>query len=205
MMPNAEFANSNADFAKLGVLMITSDIDAYTRLQASLANDYALKRLPDAENPLNIGLAGTKQDIILILREDVTTGYLEGWRDVIAETQTPVILFTDFDQDRLAPIAIRYGITSVVVAGFEPQRVPTLIEVSIERFKLYQGIRNELTKSQEELAARKVIERAKGLLMEKKQLNEQDAYRSLRELAMHQSKSIKEVAETLILYSDLLP
>ena len=95
--------------------------------------------------------------------------------------------------------------TSFVVDGLVAARVPTLIEVTMERFKLSEALRNELLKSQEELAARKVIERAKGLLMDKKQLNEQEAYRTLRELAMRQSKPIKDVAETLLMYSDILP
>ena len=196
---------ANADTSQLSVLVITSDDNAYAHLKASLANHYALQRLPDAENPINIGISDLQQDIILILRADVLPSYLEGLRDLVSQMQTPIILFADSDPDHLAPMAIRYGITSVVIAGFEPRRVPTLIEVSIERFKLHQALRSELMRSREELAARKVIERAKGILMEKKQLNEQDAYRRLRELAMHQSKSIKEVAETLILYSDILP
>ncbi len=196
---------ANSDVARLKVLTITSDVDAYTRLQSSLNGEYALQRVPDIEDKLSLGLSQTAQDIVLIVRSDVSAPYLESWRDLIAQTPMPVILFAETDRDRVASTAIRYGITSFVVAGFEPRRVPTLIEVTIERFKLHQALRNELTKSQEELAARKVIERAKGLLMEKKQLNEQEAYRRLRELAMRQSKSIKEVAETLILYSDILP
>ena len=196
---------TNSDVAKLKVLTITSDVDAFARLQSSLDSEYALQRVPDVDDKSSLGLSQTAQDIVLIVRSDVTAPYLESWRDLIAQTPMPVILFAETDPHRVAPIAIRYGITSFVVAGFEPRRVPTLIEVSIERFKLHQALRTELTKSQEELAARKVIERAKGLLMEKKQLNEQEAYRRLRELAMRQSKSIKEVAETLILYSDILP
>ena len=114
-------------------------------------------------------------------------------------------MFVKRDPEKLAATAIRFGITSYVVDGYELNRVPTVIELSLERFKLQQALQDQLQKSQEELAARKVIERAKGLLMERKDLNEQDAYRSLRELAMRQSKSIKEVSETLILYSDLQP
>ena len=196
---------ANAGASKVSVLVITSDMDAFMSLQTSLDGDYVIQRLEDAQDSQSIHIPGARQDIVLILRSDLSADYLEGLRALIAETPMPVILFLDSDPDHLAPAAIRYGITSVVVDGFEPKRVPTLIDVSIERFKLDQALRRELSKSQEELAARKVIERAKGLLMEKKQLDEQEAYRKLRELAMHQSKTIKEVSETLILYSDILP
>ncbi len=144
-------------------------------------------------------------DLLLFRLKTVELTSLELIKQMIDATPMPVMIFADDDPDQLAPIAIRYGITSFIVAGFEVRRVPTLIEVTIERFKLHNALRSELMKSQEELAARKVIERAKGLLMDRKQLNEQEAYRSLRELAMRQSKPIKEVAETLLLYSDILP
>lgn len=196
---------ANTDSTKVSVLVVTSDMGAFMSLQTCLGESYTLQRLEDAEDPKKIGIPGARQDIALILRPDLSEVYLEGLRALIAETPMPVILFLETDSKQLARSAIRSGITSVVVDGFEPKRVPTLIDVSIERFKLDQALRRELSKSQEELAARKVIERAKGLLMEKKQLDEQSAYRKLRELAMHQSKTIKEVSETLILYSDILP
>jgi response regulator NasT len=196
---------ANADSSKVSVLVITSDMDAFMNLQRCLDSEYALQRLEDANDPKDIGIPGAQQDIVIILRSELSAIYLEGLQGLIAETPMPVILFLKSDPEHLAPAAIRYGITSVVVDGFEAKRVPTLIDVSIERFKLDQALRRELSKSQEELAARKVIERAKGLLMEKKQLDEQSAYRKLRELAMHQSKTIKEVSETFILYSEILP
>ena len=109
------------------------------------------------------------------------------------------------DPYRTARAAIRLGITSFVVDAFEAARMPTLIDVTLERFEQAQSLRNELVKSQEELAARKVIDRAKGLLMDRKNMSEEEAYRALRELAMRQAKPIREVAETLLTYSELLP
>ncbi|MCR9271161.1 MAG: ANTAR domain-containing protein [Hyphomonadaceae bacterium] len=197
--------DTHTDVSKLKVLVMTSEAEAYSQLVAAHGQTYALQHLPDTSDPLSIGSSAGDYDIALILRAELTANYLEQLRALIAEAPLPVIVFVDDDPYNIAPIAIRYGITSFVVAGFDPRRIPSLIEVSLERFKLHEALRSELVKSQEELAARKIIERAKGLLMEKKQLNEQEAYRRLRELAMRQSKPIKEVAETLILYSDILP
>lgn len=195
----------HADSKKLNVLMITSDVDSYINLQSSLGGNYSLQKVDEPDNMEDIGIQGARHDIVLILREILPSRYLEGLKTLIADAPAPILLFVEDDPYNLAPTAIRYGITTVVVDRFKPKRVPKLIEVSIERFQLYQTLKNELTKSQEELAARKVIERAKGLLMDKRQLSEQEAYRTLRELAMRQSKPIKEVAETLLIYSDILP
>mgnify|MGYP001793124702 FL=1 len=144
-------------------------------------------------------------DIVLFVKASLDATDLERISSMLAAVPIPVLVFVDSDPHSVARPAIRAGVTSFVVDGLVAARVPTLIEVTMERFKLSEALRNELLKSQEELAARKVIERAKGLLMDKKQLNEQEAYRTLRELAMRQSKPIKDVAETLLMYSDILP
>jgi len=144
-------------------------------------------------------------DIVLFVKASLDNNDLERISSMLTAIPMPFLVFVDSDPNSIARPAIRAGVTSFVVDGLVAARVPTLIEVTMERFKLSESLRNELLKSQEELAARKVIERAKGLLMEKKQLSEQEAYRALRELAMRQSKSIKDVAETLLVYSDVLP
>lgn len=195
----------NLDLTDLNIHLLADDPQVTSDLRDVLGKETlrclpesALSRL-DAVAPFDAG------DILVIVTASVDLPYLTDLKDLVEKSALPIILFVDEDPERLASTAIRFGVTSFVVAGFEPRRVPTLIEVSIERFKLHTALRAELIKSQEELATRKVIERAKGLLMDRKQLNEQDAYRSLRELAMRQSKPLREVAETILLYSDLLP
>lgn len=189
----------------LNVLVVNADSVSLSGLQRTLGDRYLFQSV---DVGLNGGLPPSilsLSDILLFRLKTVDLPSLEQIKQMIDARPMPVMIFADDDPDMLASVAIRYGITSFIVAGFEIRRVPTLIEVTIERFKLHNALRSELMKSQEELAARKVIERAKGLLMDRKQLNEQEAYRSLRELAMRQSKPIKEVAETLLLYSDILP
>jgi response regulator NasT len=166
---------------------------------------YEIVTVPDSPQTFFGPVSSQPVDIILIVREAMEQDYLNALKQTLEKAPCAVAVFVKRDPEKLAATAIRFGITSYVVDGYELNRVPTVIELSLERFKLQQALQDQLQKSQEELAARKVIERAKGLLMERKDLNEQDAYRSLRELAMRQSKSIKEVSETLILYSDLLP
>lgn len=188
----------------MNILLATSDEFAFARLQRVMDSTCAMQQTADPIDHIATTLKPDAYDILLVLRDTIDLVSIEQLKEVSHRVSIPIMVFVSRDPENLAPVAIRLGITSFVVDGFEVHRVPTLIEVTRERFKLNEALRGELMKSQEELAARKVIERAKGILMQQKQSSEQEAYRTLRELAMRQSKPIKEVAETLILYSDAL-
>lgn len=191
--------------SSVSVLLVTSATDVSESLRSSLQENYRLQIIPEDAMISMAGASLDATDIVLFAKTFLDPDDLEKITSLLAAVPIPVLVFVDTDPHNIARPAIRAGVTSFVVDGLVAARVPTLIEVTMERFKLSESLRNELLKSQEELAARKVIERAKGLLMEKKQLSEQEAYRTLRELAMRQSKPIKDVAETLLLYSDVLP
>lgn len=187
------------------VLLIASATEISDSLRSSLQESYRLQIIPEDAMVSITQASLDATDIVLFVKASLDNNDLERISSMLTAIPMPFLVFVDSDPNSIARPAIRAGVTSFVVDGLVAARVPTLIEVTMERFKLSESLRNELLKSQEELAARKVIERAKGLLMEKKQLSEQEAYRALRELAMRQSKSIKDVAETLLVYSDVLP
>ncbi|MEL6665265.1 MAG: ANTAR domain-containing protein [Pseudomonadota bacterium] len=187
------------------VLLIASATEISDSLRSSLQESYRLQIIPEDAMVSMTQASLDATDIVLFVKASLDNNDLERISSMLTAIPMPFLVFVDSDPNSIARPAIRAGVTSFVVDGLVAARVPTLIEVTMERFKLSESLRNELLKSQEELAARKVIERAKGLLMEKKQLSEQEAYRALRELAMRQSKSIKDVAETLLVYSDVLP
>lgn len=187
------------------VLVITSAQSVAAELTAALDSDDAVIVQDIGPDALGRALDQSQPDIVVIALALIDQRYLDAISQVVKRLPIPVLVFVDADPHRMARQAIRAGVTSFVVDGLVSARVPTLIEVTMERFKLSEALRNELLKSQEELAARKIIERAKGLLMDRKQLNEQEAYRTLRELAMRQAKPLKEVAEALITYSEILP
>jgi response regulator NasT len=187
------------------VLLISSEAALSEALQTSLLNDYQVQTVTEDALTSAASISADAVDIVLLAKPVLNDADLQMISQMLASAPIPVLVFVDSDPQKLARSAIRAGVTSFVVDGLVAARVPTLIEVTMERFKLSEALRNELLKSQEELTARKVIERAKGLLMDKKQMSEQEAYRSLRELAMRQSKPIKDVAETLLMFSDVLP
>lgn len=94
--------------------------------------------------------------------------------------------------------ALQSGVSAYVVDGLVPGRVKAIIEVAIARFDAFQSMRQELDKARNQLADRKRIERAKGLLMKHQDCDEEQAYRMLRKLAMDRGQRLAEVADSVI-------
>ena len=88
--------------------------------------------------------------------------------------------------------------------GLNPARVKPVLDVAIARFNQFQSLNDEVAKAKASLAERKVIERAKGILMRERKLSEEDAYRVLRSAAMEQNKRLAEIAESLISAAKML-
>ena len=113
-------------------------------------------------------------------------------------------MFVEDGDGSLAKEAVHAGVSAYIVDGLQSKRVRPVIEVAVERFKMFNGLKKELVKSQENLEARKTIERAKGILMDKRGQTEDEAFKSMRALAMKESITIKKVAENILSVSHLL-
>jgi response regulator NasT len=132
-------------------------------------------------------------------------------RDVIADMRRsteshprPIALFVDQSDPATIAQAMEAGVSAYVVKGLAQDRVQSVVEVAIAHFNRYRSMRDELDRARQNLHERKAIDRAKGLLMEQKGLNEEAAFRLLRRLAMDQNKRIGEIAQDLVTYTRLL-
>jgi len=110
----------------------------------------------------------------------------------------PVILFAEKDTPQAVEEVVRAGVSAFVVNDIQAQRFPSIISIALARFRTQQGLLTELETTRSKLAERKVVDKAKGLLMAQKGLSEDEAYRSLRKLAMDRGQSIGAAAESLI-------
>lgn len=117
----------------------------------------------------------------------------------------PVLVFVDQSSREEMSAALKLGVSSLIINGLEPERIQAILNVAEERHALTLALRNELEKSQEDLAARKTIERAKGLLMTKSGLPEQEVYDSMRRMAMTQGKPLREIAENVLAIFAIFP
>jgi len=113
-------------------------------------------------------------------------------------------MFTEERDREIMRAAVKAGVTAYVVDGLAPERLKPVLDVAILRFEEEQALRAKLEATETQLANRKLVERAKGILMERRGLSEDDAYHLLRKTAMENGQKLCEVARTLIDASKLL-
>jgi two-component system, response regulator / RNA-binding antiterminator len=143
-------------------------------------------------------------DVIFVDVDSPDRDTLENMRSVTDVMPRPIVMFVEESEASLAEEALRAGVSAYIVDGLSSKRVKPILDVAILRFKVFQKMREELDKAKSDLASRKIVERAKGLLMEQRKLSEEDAYKLLRNTAMKEGKSILEIADSLISISRLL-
>ena len=143
-------------------------------------------------------------DVVVIACESPDRDTLESLREATAANPRPVVMFVDRSEPALAEAAVHAGVAADVVDGLAPSRVRSVLEVALTRFRLMQALRGDLAKAQADLAARKTVEKAKGLLMKERGLDEEAAYRLLRKLAMDTGRPLGAVAADLVAYAEVL-
>jgi response regulator NasT len=143
-------------------------------------------------------------DVIVIACDSPDRDTLESLRDSTGQNPRPVVMFVDRSAPGLAEAAVEAGVAAYVVDGLSPRRVRSVLEVAMTRFKLMQQLRADLTKARADLASRKIIERAKGLLMKERGLDEAAAYGVLRKLAMDTGRPIGALAADLVAFATVL-
>lgn len=150
------------------------------------------------------GAAAFKPDVIVIASESPDRDTLESLRDANAHNPRPVVMFVDKSAPGLAEAAVEAGVAAYVVDGLQENRVRPILEVAMSRFSVMQKMRTDLEKAQADLAARKSIERAKGLLMQERGMTEDEAFRMLRKLAMDTGRPLGAVATDLLAFAGVL-
>jgi response regulator NasT len=149
-------------------------------------------------------IAAHAPDIVLIDIDNPTRDMLEELTLASGPLERPVAMFVSRAAGGLAQMAIEAGVSAYVVDGLSPERIKPVIDTAIVRFGIVRQMRNELAATRRALEERKVIDRAKGLLMKAKGIDEGAAYALLRKTAMDQGRRVAEVAEALVTASGLL-
>lgn len=143
-------------------------------------------------------------DLVLIDMADPSRDALEQITLASGPLDRPVALFVDRTDGDLTRQAIEAGVSAYVVAGLGPDRVAAVMDAAIARFHLFQRMRSELEATRRALEERKLIDRAKGILMKARGIGEEEAYALLRKTAMDQGRKLAEVAGALITAAGLL-
>ncbi|AVO37984.1 ANTAR domain-containing response regulator [Pukyongiella litopenaei] len=143
-------------------------------------------------------------DIVLIDVDNPTRDMLEELTLASGPLERPVAMFVSGAAGGLAQAAIEAGVSAYVVDGLSPARIRPVMDTAIARFRMVRQMRSELAETRRALEERKVIDRAKGLLMKAKSIDEDAAYALLRKTAMNQGRRVADVAGAVVTASGLL-
>ncbi len=156
-------------------------------------------------------LAQLRPDLIIVDAESDARDALEHVVMATRDARRPIVMFTNDHDSGNARAAVAAGVTAYIVAGLQSDRIRPILDVAMARFQQEQALRQELADARNELSElsaslqdRKVIDRAKALLMERQKLSENDAYAKLRKAAMDKNLKIVEVAQRMLDVADLL-
>ena len=149
-------------------------------------------------------LAELAADVVIVDIDSPDRDTLEDMRRVTMEQRRPVVMFAQDGKPETIKAAIKAGVAAYVVDGLKPDRVRPVIDVAIARFAQFQELRLELDKARTTLAERKLVEKAKGILMKRRKVDEDEAYRLMRRMSMDQKRRLIDIANKIIEAAELL-
>ena len=145
-----------------------------------------------------------RPDVVIVDSESPSRDTLEHLATVSASSPRPVVVFSEDAAQAPMQQALQAGVSAYVIAGLQPQRLMPVLQVAIARFEQDRQLRGQLESAQAQLSERKLVERAKGVLMDEIGLSEAQAYAHLRKLAMDRGQRLVQVAERVVQARDLL-
>ena len=189
----------------LRVLVVDDNTERSDLLRTALqAAGYEVVAEVDSAVDILGQVRAVKPDVIVIDRDSPDRDTLEHVCMITRDEPRPIVMFTQDHNQALMREALLAGVSAYVVDGLAAERVQGIVNVAVARFEQWQGLREELNQAQASLAERKVIDRAKGILMKQRRCSEDEAYRLLRKTAMDRNERLVQVAENIIAMASLL-
>lgn len=162
-----------------------------------------ITRLPASAGLLR-QLAAIDPDIVIIDLGNPSRDLLEQMFQISRHVPRPVAMFVDQSDAAAIEAAIEAGVSAYIVDGLRKERIKPIIDTSISRFRAFAKLKDELQRTRNELEERKVVDRAKGILMQRRGIAEPEAYAMLRSTAMNENRRIADVAQSIITAAELL-
>jgi response regulator NasT len=189
----------------LRVLLVDDNAERAAAVTAGLEADgcVVVALLPDHADMV-AEVRRARADVIVCDLDHASRDAIDSMRALHRDEPRPVVMFVDRTEPGSIAAAMEAGVAAYVVEGLSPSRVRAVIDVAVARFQAHQALRAELAEVRSQLSERKLVERAKGLLMQTRRMSEEEAYRTLRRLAMDQGKRLADVAESVISMAKLL-
>lgn len=143
-------------------------------------------------------------DVILIDLENPNRDVLEQMFQVSREVKRPIAMFVDQSDSQSISQAIDAGVSAYIVDGLKSERVRSIVDMTVSRFNAFSKLHKELAEAKGALEERKIIDKAKGILMKQRDLGEAEAYALLRKTAMNKGQKISDIASSIVTAAELL-
>jgi len=189
----------------LKVLLVDEEPGRAAILERALldAGYVLVSRLSSADRLVE-HVAVSQPDIVIVDIDSPDRDCLENMAVLSRSNPKPVIMFSDEDNEDTIASAIKAGVSAYVADGMNPDRVRPIVQVAVARFREFQALKNELQKTRDQLADRKLIDKAQGLLMKHRNFNEDEAYHAMRKLAMERNQRLVDTARNVIEVFEML-
>lgn len=191
--------------ASLSVLVIDENSIRASIIEVGLREaGYDNVTIVDDMNGLARRIMEINPDVIVIDIENPNRDMLESIFQISRAVKRPIAMFVDKSDEDSIVAAVDAGVSAYVVDGLKKERVKPILEMAVSRFNAFSRLQRELAEARSALEERKVIDRAKGILMKMRGLSEEEAFALLRQTAMNEKKKIAEIAQSVVTAAGLL-
>lgn len=197
--------NLNNKGQPLRVLLVEENLERAVMLKQALheAGCYIAAHVTVSSDLVGL-VGGLQPDMIILETESPDRDTLEYLCVISRDHPRPIVMFTNDGDRAKMQHAIRAGVSVYVVDGLKGERLSSIMDVAMARFNELQSLRQDLAKAETQLAERKNIERAKGILMKQRGWSEEESYQALRKMAMGKGIKLSEVARQIVSVAELL-
>jgi two-component system, response regulator / RNA-binding antiterminator len=143
-------------------------------------------------------------DVIIIDIENPNRDMMEHLFQLTRTVSRPIAMFVDRSDTASIEAAVDAGVSAYIVDGLRKERVKPILDMAVSRFNAFSRLQRELAEARSQLGERKVIERAKGILMKMRGLSEEEAFTLLRQTAMNEKKKLADIAQSVVTAAGLL-
>jgi len=187
------------------ILLVTEDRGRASLLEQALVQiHYQVTAKINVDDDFAAYVQQARPDVLLMDLVEATPRVLQQLHRLDERQLLPVVIFAERSSSEIIQSAMKAGVSAYVVDGFRPDRVAAVLETAVARFLEFKALRAERDRAQDKLAERKSIERAKGILMRRRELAEEAAYRVLRKMAMDRGRPLIDVAQSIITAEEML-
>lgn len=189
----------------LRILLITDTPKQVGRLRSALS-EAGFEVIDESGMTIDLParVEAVRPDVVLIDTESPGRDVMEQVVMMTRDQPRPIVMFTDEHDPGVMRQAISSGVSAYIVEGINAQRLKPIMDVAMARFESDQVLRSQLQAREQQLAERKRIELAKGMLMKMKQCDEEAAYSLMRRQAMSRQQKLIQVAEQIIAMNEML-